>query len=183
MVNTTVEAHLKLVNYVVNRFSSYYNVSPSFDRDDLVQEGYIGLMTAVKKFDPELGFAFSTFAVPTISGAILRFMRDKGPALKISRKYTMTERLISHAPYHLEHETPVRGTDKSASLMDRLPVNDDLSEIEFTVDLETKGLSDREMTVVKLRVAGKTQHEIARELNISQPSIGRILLRVARKLA
>lgn len=44
--------------------------------EDLVQEGMIGLMTAIKKFDPERGCRFSTAAVPWIRQAITRYIAE-----------------------------------------------------------------------------------------------------------
>jgi len=46
--------------------------------EDLRQEGVFGLVKAVDKFDPEAGCAFSSFAMPYISGAIQHYLRDKG---------------------------------------------------------------------------------------------------------
>lgn len=48
----------------------------ALDREDLLQEAYFGLWEACLKFKEELGFKFSTFAVPTIKGRIFRALRD-----------------------------------------------------------------------------------------------------------
>ncbi|MGN0658914.1 MAG: sigma-70 family RNA polymerase sigma factor [Emergencia sp.] len=52
--------------------------------DDLIQIGYIGLLKAVNKFEPEYGVMFSTYAVPMIMGEIRRYFRDSGK-IKASR--------------------------------------------------------------------------------------------------
>lgn len=54
------------------------------DTDDLYQLGSVGFIKAVRGFDPTLGFAFSTYAVPKITGEIRRFLRDDG-TVKVSR--------------------------------------------------------------------------------------------------
>lgn len=54
------------------------------DFEDLAQIGMIGLLKAVRSFDPSRGCALSTYAVPLISGEIRRFLRDDGP-IKVSR--------------------------------------------------------------------------------------------------
>lgn len=46
--------------------------------EDLRQEGVLGLVKAVERFDPEAGCAFSSFAMPYISGAIQQYLRDRG---------------------------------------------------------------------------------------------------------
>lgn len=54
------------------------------DYEDLVELGNLGLIKAIRTFDPARGCAFSTYAVPLIFGEIRRFLRDDGP-IKISR--------------------------------------------------------------------------------------------------
>lgn len=54
------------------------------DFEDLEQIGMLGLLKAVRSFDPSRGYALSTYAVPLIMGEIRRFLRDDGP-LKVSR--------------------------------------------------------------------------------------------------
>ena len=54
------------------------------DVDDLMQIGYMGLMKAVQRFEPERGLQFSTYAVPVITGEIRSQLRDQG-SLKMSR--------------------------------------------------------------------------------------------------
>ena len=53
-------------------------------KKNLVQIGCIGLIKAIDHFDLSLNLAFSTYAVPMITGEIRRFLRDDG-AVKVSR--------------------------------------------------------------------------------------------------
>ncbi len=52
--------------------------------DDLFQAGCVGLVKATDGFDPDRGFAFSTYAVPVILGEIRRVFRDGG-TVKVGR--------------------------------------------------------------------------------------------------
>ena len=52
--------------------------------DDLFQAGCVGLVKAADGFEPERGFAFSTYAVPVILGEIRRIFRDGG-TVKVGR--------------------------------------------------------------------------------------------------
>lgn len=50
--------------------------------EDLVQEGYLGLLNALELFDPEKGVKFTTYAAYLIVGQIKHFLRDKGKIIK-----------------------------------------------------------------------------------------------------
>jgi RNA polymerase sigma-B factor len=54
--------------------------------EDIVQVGYLGLIKAIERFDPDLGNEFTTFATPTIAGEIKRYFRDKGWAIRFPRR-------------------------------------------------------------------------------------------------
>lgn len=77
--DTLVAENLGLVHVVVRRFEHR-----GHEREELFQIGCIGLMKAIDKFDLTLGLAFSTYAVPMITGEIRRFLRDDG-MVKVSR--------------------------------------------------------------------------------------------------
>lgn len=54
--------------------------------EDLVQVGMIGLIASLKRFDPEYGRSFESFAVPTIVGEIKRHIRDKTWSVHVPRR-------------------------------------------------------------------------------------------------
>lgn len=74
-----IKENLGLVHSVCKRFSGR-----GIEYDDLYQAGCMGLVKAVDAYDFELGFAFSTYAVPVIMGEVRRLFRDGG-AVKVSR--------------------------------------------------------------------------------------------------
>lgn len=74
-----VEENLGLVHACANRFRG-----KGIEYDDLFSAGCLGLVKAADGFRPELGYAFSTYAVPAVLGEIKRLFRDGG-AVKISR--------------------------------------------------------------------------------------------------
>lgn len=69
----TVLANVPLVEHIVNRVAS--NLPATHSRDDLVQAGILGLISATVRFDPEAGAAFSTFAGRRIEGAVIDLLR------------------------------------------------------------------------------------------------------------
>lgn len=68
-----VLANVPLVEHIVNRVA--INLPASHARDDLVQTGIMGLISATVRFDPNAGTAFSTFAGRRIEGAIIDMLR------------------------------------------------------------------------------------------------------------
>jgi RNA polymerase sigma-B factor len=61
----------------------YRHTSEPFD--DLLQVASIGLLKAIERYDPDRGYAFSSFAVPTILGELRRHLRDHTWSVHVPR--------------------------------------------------------------------------------------------------
>jgi RNA polymerase sigma-B factor len=81
--NQLVQLHTGLVRKMAHKFSHQCNEP----YEDLEQIGYFGLIRAIERFDPNQGYAFSSFAVPYIRGEMLHFLRDRSTLLKIPRRW------------------------------------------------------------------------------------------------
>lgn len=77
-INIMLEANLGLVHYVARKY-----VGRGLDYDDIFQEGCIGLLTAIKRFDWERGNKFSTMAFWWIRQSIQRAIEDSGATIRI----------------------------------------------------------------------------------------------------
>lgn len=83
-----VEHNLRLVLKVAYRFKS-----SGYELQDLFQIGVIGLIKAVKGYDINRGFKFSTYAVSKIIGEIRLYLRDDG-IIKVSRSMKKVARVV-----------------------------------------------------------------------------------------
>lgn len=71
--------HLGLVRKEASKFTRKY---PDVTMEDLLGHGWLGLRVALRKYDPSLGYKFSTYACPRINGFIRDGVRADGPLPK-----------------------------------------------------------------------------------------------------
>src|SRR5260370_33298130 len=94
-----VELFNNLVIFLAKKFSNRGE-----PLEDIVQVGYIGLLAAIERFEPQRGLEFSTFATPTIVGEIKRYFRDKSWAVKVPPRLQETMQRADLASQPLQPE-------------------------------------------------------------------------------
>jgi RNA polymerase sigma-B factor len=123
-----IERFLPLARKLARRY-----VQSSEPYEDLVQVASLGLVKAVERFDPDRGFAFSSFAVPTIVGELKRYFRDTAWALHVDRGAQERARKITDAQ------------QKLSSRSGRMPTVDELAQyLELSQEEVLDGLQTAE---------------------------------------
>ncbi|MEA4924145.1 MAG: FliA/WhiG family RNA polymerase sigma factor [Syntrophomonadaceae bacterium] len=118
------QQYLPLVKSIVDRMD--VRIPESWDKDDMVGYGILGLLEAVGRFQPEKGIQFATFASKRIKGAILDALRKDSP---LSRNCWQKVQLITEAMERIS-----AATGKEASIHEIVrEVNLDQAEVEQTM--------------------------------------------------
>lgn len=140
---------------------------PRISGDDLVQEGMLGFLDAVKTFDASKG-SFKAYAEVCINNRIVSAVRtsfnNKNAALS------------SAVPYET---TDVDITDVSA---DPANIVSEKESSEYIEGLLVRGLSDFEKQVVDLRLLDMSYSQIAQQLDCSEKAVDNALQRIRKKM-
>ena len=98
--------YASLVKFVAGRLAA--GLPKRVEIGDLVSSGVFGLMDAIDRFDPALGFKFETYAIPRIRGAILDSLRSLD---WVPRSVRSKARTVESAISDLEHKLKRSPTD------------------------------------------------------------------------
>lgn len=153
--------------YLIQSIALKYK-SSSLESDDLVQEGLLGLLSAVKSFDKSKGFSFKTYAGSCIKNKIVSAVRT---AVSEKNKVLNNSVLLDNeseisADRLSEPEAVILSKEAAEHL--KLAISEELTELE--------------QNVLSLYLLGYSYAEIAERLRIDGKSCDNAMQRVRRKL-
>lgn len=152
--------NMSLVHYVIHKYFPLY-----MDNQDNIQNGYVGLIKAVDSFDESTGNTFSTYAARCIFNEIAMGLRRRNKYAKdISLQTVLAEGDKRDEPLTIE---------------DILIYEDDYTPMYIQEFVQC--LDEREATVLKYLMDGKTQAYVSNQLGMTRSNICRIVKKMRSK--
>lgn len=155
------ESNMNLVYVVLGQM----NLIADKEFEDLVQEGFLGLMKACDTYDPSRGFKFSTYACTCIRNNILMYLRTRRRQSKL--RTISSDTFIKNS----------RDSQESIRLADLLEDPGESVDHKVATSLLIEALKSEHplyKTILRLTYEGYNQYEIGKRLGISQSYVSRI---------
>jgi RNA polymerase sporulation-specific sigma factor len=146
------------------------------DSEDLIQEGMLGLLSAIRSFQPEKSASFRTYAEICIKSRLISAVRSAS-----SGKHSPLNSYISFETPSFADFSPLMAVGLPQKNPEDVLISRE--ELQEHLDAAKDQLSGFEANVLEFYLEGLSYQEIATELNRSAKSVDNAVQRIRRKLA
>lgn len=179
------EGDSSAIEYLLNKYKKLVAVisAPYFliggDRDDIIQEGMIGLLRAITTFDKGKGTSFTYFAEICVRGQIITAIKAA-----TRKKHAPLNHYVSLSKkiYHEGSDITLIEILEGNKVSDPMEVYINEEKVQNIIEKITKLLSPLELRVFVHYLSGKSYKEISLKLEKDQKCIDNTLQRVRKKL-
>lgn len=169
-----ISSNIKLVFSTTARYLRRFKVIPNdaVEFEDAIQDGMLGLMRAVEKYDPERGYRFSTYATPWIRQFIRREIDNIGQTIRIPIHMAVRRRRVGSAKRRLQQKRgrpEITGAElaQATGISEKAVAQTDY--LPWTVSLDEPAFTDAEGEIERIDM-------IADKTNVEEEALGRITL-------
>src|SRR6478736_2023631 len=159
VIEQVVLLYLDLCSTMAGRYDGR-----GIEHEDLVQVARLALVKAVRRYEPGHAPSFAAYAVPTISGELKRWFRDRGWVVRPPRRLQELRVNLQSIRAQLEQELGATPSDTELAAAVGVSVDD-----------------ERELLLMRY-VEGMTQREIGEARGVSQMQVSRTLRRITVRL-
>ena len=174
-------------NYLINRYKELVNIKVSkyfiigAEREDIIQEGLIGLFKAIKSYKPNMKSSFKSFANMCIERQLITAIKSSNRQKHLPLNSYLSLNISAYNEEESDSDTALIDVFDSALIedpLDTITKKEYYKKIEDTID---KSLSDFEKKVLNKYINGKSYVEIANDLQTPVKSIDNAIQRIRKK--
>ena len=167
----------KYKTLVKSKSRAYFLVGA--DREDIIQEGMIGLYKAVRDYQPDKNAAFRSFAELCINRQIITAVKTAGRRKHMPLNSSFS---LNRAVFSEQEDQTYMDILESAEVTSPETLFIGQEDKQFIVEHIKNALSEFENNVLSLYLMGRTYSEIAGIMNKPEKSIDNALQRVKKKI-
>lgn len=185
-----VSCNLKFVAKVANRYAK----NTRLPLEDLINEGVIGLMTAIDKFDTTKGYKFITYAVWWIQQSMQRYTAEMGRSVKlpVNNKKALLDNKFNFSSLDVTVNNEEGDETSLGTLLEDTSYQNALDscveeELKAAIRQTTSVLNDKERTVVTMRFGldgskARSLQEVGTSLGCTKECVRMIEKRSLKKI-
>lgn len=187
LVEITKSGDKSAFEYLLNKYKELVNIKVSkyyivgAEKDDIIQEGLIGLFKAIKSYKSDMKNSFKSFANMCIERQLITAIKSSNRQKHMPLNSYLSLNISAYDEEDGKSDTPlidVFNTTLIEDPLDTITKKEYYKNIEETID---KSLSDFEKKVLNKYINGKSYIEIAEDLDTPVKSIDNAIQRIRKK--